>query len=209
MSLLEDSWKQREEQIYPSLFGGAGEGIYLLDASLFNNQFGINDIDPRWLHYGVFKYAPTSDRSTWVYVSSGMSNAWEVDTLEEYSGLGTEFILETDKDSDWAIQILQRLVAFNILVSVGCYGDKPLLDYGDRIPVSIEPNIASVMIVQPNKFPKSFKLISGTVDILQVAGITAEELNYAKINSSERLVNKLLESQNGFTLKADRLSVVQ
>ena len=50
MSLLEDSWKQREEQIYPSLFGGAGEGIYLLDASLFNNQFGINDIDPRWLH---------------------------------------------------------------------------------------------------------------------------------------------------------------
>ena len=208
MSLLEDSWKQREEQIYPSLFGGAGEGIYLLDASLFNNQFDIDDIDPRWLHYGVFKYAPTSDRNTWVYVSSGMSNAWEVDTLEEYSGLGTEFILEMDKDSDWAIDILRRLVAFNILVSVGWYGDKPLLDYGDRIPVSIEPNISSLMIVQPNKFPKFFKLISGKVDILQVTGVTAKELEYAKANSSEMLANKLVESQNAFNLKADRLSVV-
>ena len=77
MSLLEDSWEQREEQIYPQLFGGTGEGIYPLDAALFKNQFGVDDIDPRWLHYGVFKCDPTSKRSTWVYVTSGMSNTWE------------------------------------------------------------------------------------------------------------------------------------
>lgn len=208
MSLLEDSWEQREEQIYPDLFGGTGEGIYPLDISLFNNRFGIDDIDPRWLHYGVFKYAPTSDRNTWVYVTSGMSNAWEVEKPEEYSGLGTEFILETDEESDWAIDTLRNLVAFNVLVSVGHYGDKPLLDYGDRIPVSIEPNISSLMIVKPNKFSESFSLISGKVDILQVTGITAQELDYAKANSSEILANKLLKSQGALTLKTDRLSVI-
>lgn len=72
MSLLEDSWEQREEKIYPELFGETGEGIYPLDASLFDNQFGISDIDPRWLHYGVFKCAPTTDRK------HGLCYIWHV-----------------------------------------------------------------------------------------------------------------------------------
>jgi len=208
MSLLEDSWEQREEQVYPELFGSTGEGIYPLDASLFKNQFGIDSIDPRWLHFGVFKCTPTSDRKTWVYVTSGMSNTWESDDPQEYSGFGTEFILETNEESDWAINALRSLVAFNILVSVGHYGDKPLVDYGDRIPMKIEPNISSLMVVKPNQFPESFDLISGKVDILQITGITAQELDYAKENSSEELANKLFESQGSFTIKPDRLGVI-
>lgn len=208
MSLLEDSWEQREEQIYPELFGGTGEGIYPLDASLFKNQFGIDGVDPRWLHYGVFKCAPTTERNTWLYVTSGMSNAWESDNPEEYSGFGTEFILETDGENDWAINTLRSLVAFNILVSVGHYGDKPLVDYGDRIPMSIEPNISSLMVVKPNQFPESFDLISGKVDILQITGITAQELDYAKENNSDALANKLFESQGSFAIKPDRLGVI-
>lgn len=74
MSLLEDSWEQREEHVYLSLFGGTGQGIYPLDALLFKNQFGVEDVDPRWLHFGVFKCEPASKRDTWVYVTSGMSN---------------------------------------------------------------------------------------------------------------------------------------
>jgi len=208
MSLLEGSWEQREEQIYPELFGGTGEGIYPLDASLFKNQFGVDDVDPRWLHYGVFKCAPTIERNTWLYVTSGMSNAWESDNPEEYSGFGTEFILETNGENDWAINTLRSLVAFNILVSVGQYCDKPLLDYGDRIPMSIEPNISSLMVVKPNQFPESFDLISGKVDILQITGITAQELDFAKENSSEALANRLFETQGSFTIKPDRLGVI-
>ena len=208
MSLLEDSWEQREEQIYPELFGGTGEGIYPLDASLFKNQFGIFDIDPRWLHYGVFKCAPTSDRKTWVYVTSGMSNTWESDEPQEYSGFGIEFILETDEESDWAINTLRSLVAFNILVSIGHYGDKPLVDYGDRIPMKIEPNISSLMVVKPIQLPESFSLISGQVDILQITGITAQELENSKENDSEAIAHILFESEGSFVLKPDRLSVI-
>lgn len=208
MSLLEDSWEQREEKIYPELFGGTGEGIYPLDASLFKNQFDVDDVDPRWLHYGVFKCAPTIERNTWLYVTSGMSNAWESDNREEYSGFGTEFILETNGENDWAINTLRSLVAFNILVSVGHYGDKPLVDYGDRIPMSIQPNISSLMVVKPNQFPESFDLISGKVDILQITGITAQELDFAKKNNSEALANKLFETQGSFIIKPDRLGVI-
>lgn len=208
MSLLEDSWEQREEQVYPQLFGGTGEGIYPLDASLFKNQFGIEDIDPRWLHFGIFKCAPTSERRTWVYVTSGMSNTWESDAPQEYSGFGTEFILETEVESDWAINILRSLVAFNILVSVGHFGEKPLVDYGDRIPMKIEPSIASLMVVKPLQYPEYFDLESGRVDILQITGITAQELEYAKANGSEALALKLFESEGSFALKPERFGVI-
>lgn len=64
MSLLEDSWEQREEIVYPKLFGETGEGIYPLDSEIFQNQFQIQEIDPRWLHYGVFKCPPNESRET-------------------------------------------------------------------------------------------------------------------------------------------------
>jgi hypothetical protein len=208
MSLLEDSWEQREEQIYPDLFGETGPGIFPLDALLFKEQFGVDEIDPRWLHYGVLKCAPTNKRESWIYISSGMSNTWESEEPQEYSGFGTEFLLETESESDWAINVLRSLVAFNILLSVGHYGDKPLLDYGDRIPMSIEPNISNLMVVRPHHYPESFDLISGKVDLLQITGITAKELQFAKENGSDVLANKLLKSQLSFKLKSDRSSVV-
>ena len=208
MSLLEESWEQREEQIYPELFNDLGEGIYPLDVSIFQNQFGVENIDPRWLHCGVFKCSPTDQRKTWIYITSGMSNAWESDEPEEYSGLGTEFIIETESESDWAINSLRSLMAFNILVSVGHYGDKPLLDYGDRVPMAMAPNIKSLLVVKPNKLPDSFELMSGKVDVLQMTGITEAELEFAKNNGSEMLTDKLIQANDSFTFNLERIGVI-
>lgn len=208
MSLLEDSWEQREEQIYPYIFGEIGQGVYPLDASIFINQFGVGDIDPRWLHFGVFKCTPNIDRKTWVYVSSGMSNPWESEQSEDYSGFGTEFILETQNESDWAIDVLRSLMAYNILISIGHYGEKPLLDYGDRIPMKIEPNISTLMIVKPAHFPISFNLKSGKVDILQITGITNSEFEYAKQHSSLAIAEKLLEAQESFVINSKRADII-
>ena len=208
MSLLEESWEQREEVIYKSLFKNLGEGIYPLDAELFRNQFNYENIDPRWLHLGVFKCPPTDERKTWLYVSSGMSNPWESDEPEEYSGYGTEFILETRSESDWAINVIRSLVAFNILVAIGNYGDKPLLDYGDRIPYAIEPNIKCMMIVTPNDYPESFNLKSGRVDFLQVVGITEDEFVHAQENGSDDLAKLLLRNIKSFVTDTGRRSVI-
>jgi len=208
MDLLEESWEQREEVIYKSLFSDLGEGIYPLDAELFKTQFDYENIDPRWMHLGVFKCPPTSDRKTWLYVSSGMSNPWESEEPEDYSGYGTEFILETEIESDWAINVLRSLIAFNILVAIGNYGDKPLLDIGDRVPYSIEPNIKSMMIVAPSDYPESFDLKSGKVDFLQVVGITEDELVHAQENGSDELAKLLLRNIKSFVTDAGRHSVL-
>lgn len=208
MSLLEDSWEQREEKIYPSMLGSTGEGIYPLDASIFQNQFNVEEIDPRWFHYGVFKCPPTDTRDSWVYVTSGMSNAWEAEEPEEYSGFGTEFILETESESNWAIHALRSLVAFNILIAVGKYGDKPLIDYGDRIPLRIEPNISNLMIVEPKGFPNSFKLMSGKVDVLQVTGITSDELEFAQEHGSTALAEKVYSFIGSYKVKPNRSGAI-
>ncbi|MCG8453462.1 MAG: suppressor of fused domain protein [Spirochaetales bacterium] len=201
MSLLEDSWEQREEVIYKNLFGDLGECIFPLDEDIFINGFKQESYDPRWLHHGVFSSPPNGDRKTWLYVTSGMSNPWEAEQVEEYSGFGTELVMETKEKSDWAMNVLRKLMAYNILLAHGIYGDCPLLDYWHRIPFALsrtnseEINICYMMIVTPNHYPQSIELKSGKVDFLHIIGITEKELEYAKKNGSNELYKLLVKEK--------------
>jgi hypothetical protein len=205
MDLLEKAWEEREEVFYKKLFRDIGSGIYPLDFDIFAKNFNQELCDPRWLHYGVFKSPPYNERPTWLYVSSGMSNPWESDEPEEYSGFGTEFILETNEEADWAINIVRNLVAYNILLAHGLIGDFPMLDYGHRIPFSIlpasgeNPIITHLMIVEPDHYQKSFTLSSGRVNFLHIIGITQEELKFAKASSSEGLL-VILKTNNVYPI---------
>nr|WP_301539369.1 suppressor of fused domain protein [Methylomonas sp. ZR1] len=59
-------------------------------------------VDPRWLTHSVFKCPPAENRKTWAYITSGMSNPWEAESPEEYSGLGVEFLMEANTEAIWA-----------------------------------------------------------------------------------------------------------
>jgi hypothetical protein len=72
-------WAYREDTLYPSLFGAESVGIFPLPAQMLTETFQQPNVDPRWLHYGVFQFAPTPTRKSWLHVTSGMSNAWEDD----------------------------------------------------------------------------------------------------------------------------------
>lgn len=61
---LERVWEYREATLYPRLFGGVSRGIFVVPYDMFAKTFGQTNVDPRWLHYGIFEYAPTSDRSS-------------------------------------------------------------------------------------------------------------------------------------------------
>ena len=65
MTDLEEVWRIREEEVYPRLFGRASRGIFVLDRDTFE-AFGVTDLDPRWLSYGVFEFAPTESRRSWL-----------------------------------------------------------------------------------------------------------------------------------------------
>lgn len=193
MSLLDDAWAQREDEIYPMLFEDLGVGISPLTAELFEQQFGCDTPDARWLHHGVFRCPPVESRDTWLYVTSGMSNPWDATEADEFSGLGTEFLIETRQDETWAIPLLQSLMAFNLLLDAGHYGDRPALGLGDRIPQPIAPNLSSLILWAPTHCADAFELVSGHVDLVQVMGITAHELDYAQQHGSAALCSRLTE----------------
>jgi Suppressor of fused protein (SUFU) len=140
---FERVWADREENVFPRLFGPEPRGVFTLSHSIFLETFKQPSFDPRWCHYGVFEFRPTTSRSSWLYVTSGMSNAWEDDEprADGPSGFGCEFVLETTEQGEWAILRMQHLMAFQILLENGRYlGRDPLTPY-DRIPLraSITP----------------------------------------------------------------------
>ena len=59
---FERVWEYREEVLYPSLFGHKSRGIFPIQAEMLTGLFKQETFDPRWLHYGVFEFAPTSTR---------------------------------------------------------------------------------------------------------------------------------------------------
>ena len=196
MSLLERAWAQREEVSFPRLFGPLEQGIYTLSPELFAT-FGVTEIDPRWLHLGVMLAPPTPVRSSWVYVTSGLSSPWESEEPEELSGVGYELVFELPVRADWAIQRLQHLLAFQQLLAVGWYPGKPLLAHGDRVPLrgSLVPGAASKLTfllccegVEP---ASGFDLESGHVDLLYLVGVTESEAQFARETRSEELISLL------------------
>lgn len=206
MSFLEESWEEREEKLYKEIFGDTGPGMFPLSNEIFD-QMNAKGIDPRWLTHGVFKCPPTEHRKTWAYVTSGMSNPWESEEPEKYSGLGVEFLMETENEENWAIEILQTLMAYNLLLTAGKIGDFPPLDYGHRVPFALSKYIKAVMFAHPVNFTDHFFIKSGRVDLMQAVGITPSELEAAKQTSSEEIKNKLVRNTGGLVTSKERASV--
>lgn len=192
--------------MYPTLFGAASRGIFPLSADLFSD-LGHSSTDPRWLFHGVFEFSPTEQRSSWLYVTSGTSNPWEVEPSQfgeqEYSGLGTELVLESPVQAEWAISATRRLLAYNILLAHGHFGTSGPLDYGARIPLdaaidgSAQSLLRSVVVGAATHYPSSFGLASGKVDLLHLVGISESEHQFARVHSSTELI-KLLRQRDAF-----------
>jgi hypothetical protein len=215
---LESVWEHREERVYPALFGPVTRGIFPLSADLFTQTFKQQSVDPRWLHYGVFEFAPTLKRKSWLYATSGFSNPWEQDPSEfgksQFSGFGSELVMEARMQADWAVRTLRQLLAYDILIAHGRFGELDPLRSGARVPlggpINGEPDspICFIAIARPTHYEATFQLDSGRVDMLQVIGITAPERDWAKQHGTHDLVTMLAE-QNAFPVTdPSRKSVV-
>ena len=214
ISPLERVWEHREESVYPSLFGPTSRGTFVLAGDLFTGVFSQESYDPLWLHYGVIEFAPTASRDSWIYVSSGASNPWELESEDygdsEYWGFGTELVLEVPEQAEWAIVILQRILAFNILLAHGRYGDKPALDYGDRIPLRApitlegESLIQNLVVTKPTHYADHFELESGRVDLLHLVGVTDQEIDFAKEHGSSAVYEQLSKAGWSTITQPDR-----
>lgn len=213
---FEEAWEFREERLYPTHFGPQRGGIYVLDGELFTEVFHQESYDPRWLTHGVFEFQPTDKRLSWVYVSSGLSNAWEADLLEPSapSGLGCEFLLQCPAQSGWALVLLQKMVAFQILLAAGRFPGRGLLGIWDRIPLQspIDGNHSQltwvVLTPPPAEYAGVQQLPSGQFQFTQFVGVTEKEAAYARASGSEELLRLLLKNKAAPITAPDRESIL-
>lgn len=211
---FEDVWSDREDRVYRSLFGDLGAGIYTAGAVF--ERFG-KEPHPGWRNHGVFACPPHGDRKDWLYVTSGLSNPWNLDKPGKdpsgLSGLGFELLLETPAAADWAVPLLHNLMAYELLVAVGTYQGAELFEYGNRIPLngSITPAFDSVirwlLVEQPPRIATAFDLASGRVDLFQLVGVTDAEVEFARQTNQDTLVALLQKERVYPATDAARKSV--
>jgi len=195
--LLERTWHAREEGVFQRLFGDLGPGIYTLQPATFE-PFGAKETDPRWLHCGVFESPPSRGRTSWIYVSSGLSNPWWNSATRRpgYSGLGCEFLLELTARAPWGIAHVQNIVAFQLLLTSGHYPDRAPLDSWDRVPLrqpidAHSSELSYLLVAPPDDPSRTFHLESGRVVVYTLVGVTEVEAGFARDQGGERLLEKL------------------
>jgi hypothetical protein len=215
-------WATREEALYPQFFGAMEKGMYPLTAKTFEHYHSGGVPDPRFLFHGVLWSAPNEKHDSWLFVSSGMSNAWEATpetaNPNEYSGLGFEFVMEAPPTAErpaWPVTILHWLMAIQLLVATEKIKGG-LVEYADRVPVGgavdgKESLLRSVLIARPQApcaYPAQFGLITGKVDLMLCVGITEKEREFAKAQGTSGLL-ELLFHRNVFPVTdASRLGLV-
>ncbi|MGE0740032.1 MAG: suppressor of fused domain protein [Hyphomonadaceae bacterium] len=198
---LEEVWRIREEERYPALFGAVCHGIFPLTRELFEGQFKQSDIDPKWLHYGVFEFEPTPSRPSWLYVTSGHSNPWH-EAPSEYretneSGVGAEFTFATSQRGDWAIRTLQSMLAFDILLWADRFQGKPPLSLHDKIPLRAPINgdpscvLRNLIVTEPEGIADEFTLPSGKVLLVGFTAVSDAELTEARTKGSGHMIDQL------------------
>jgi len=212
---FEEAWAFREDRLYASHFGATAEGIYVLDSEMFSSVFHQDAIDPRWLNHGVIEFKPTAGRPNWVYVSSGLSNAWEADTPEpnSVSGLGCEFVFQCPEQARWALLFMRRMVAFQLLLAAGRYPGKGLLAVWDRVPLRspIDGKTSQLtwfLLAPATDFAGVQQLPSGQFQFIQFVGITEKEAEYARAKGSPELFRMLLGQKAAPVTDATRPSIL-
>jgi len=187
--------------MYPTLFGPVSRGIFPLTQQLFAERFDQSDIDPRWLFHGVFEFAPTTARPSWLYVTSGYSNPWDQEPASYdpsgESGAGVEFTFAVSEQGDWAIETLQHMLAFDLLLGAGRIAASDRFSLHDRIPLRAPINgqsecqVRNLVLVEREDGPQEFSLPSGEVILVGFTGITDAELAFAKTHGSPALIERL------------------
>lgn len=214
---LEEVWRIREEDIFPRLFGPPSRGIFPLTDEVFSRRFGPQEIDPRWLTMGVIEFAPTPSRQSWLYVTSGYSNPWNDDPAdydpEGESGAGVEFTLTTVEQADWAIQTLQSMLAFDLLLDAGRFPPSQRLSLHDRVPLHgpidgrLECPIRNLIMVEPEGFDQEFVLPSGVVILVTFIGTTDVETAFARTEGTDELIDRLRAAGHFPSIDPSRSSV--
>ena len=208
---FEETWRYRDYVLYPQQFRSNTDGLIITIPSLAFAQLGVEEIDPRWLHCGVLKFRLPGERAGVACVTSGLSNAWDDERpdAESISGLGIELRIDNAADEDWAVDVLLRLAAMQLLIGAGRLPGARLLGHGDRVRVGADTfgNGSSMTSLLATKVV-DLQLASGTFQMIRLFAITGAERELGSQRGAEALIAVLRERTSYPVNNIARQSVV-
>jgi hypothetical protein len=185
--------RYREDIVYPPLFGPAYQRTFPISEDIVSGLAKVS-LNPHWLERAVIECAPTKTRPSWLYVTSGLSDAWGAEAPRPLApaGLGCEFLLETRIPSPWAVVRLQQLMAFQVLIHEGAFPNRKPLDDFDRVPLRapMGPDASTLtwlMLAPPTGFARKARLQTGFFHFHQVVGISEVEAVFAREQGGDEL----------------------
>lgn len=196
---FESVWADREDRVFRETFGDLGGGVHPATTAHYE-RLRQTPRHPGWLHHGVFACPPHGARTHHAYVTSGLSNPWNLDAPGRdpsgHSGLGFELLLCTPQRADWAVTVLHHLMAWQLLVATGAVSGQPLAP-GQRVPLggpidgSTDGRITWALVEPPSHVAAEFELPSGKVEWLLLVGTTSEEVDFARATNQNVLRARL------------------
>ncbi len=205
MLWFEDIWRDREERLYPELFGPLPKTVLPLKPEAIRAILGPTiTIEEHWQQFAVIEIEANSHHADYIYVTTGFSQPWKIDDPAKldrngFSGYGYEMLVRTPERAGWAVDMLHRLSAYQLGVYNGLLKGK-LFEYYDWMPLNgpVNPQLPAskvrgMLLTRPQDFAARFELRSGQVDLLQVVGITGDELAYGLSLGFSRLERFLYE----------------
>jgi hypothetical protein len=210
-SWFEETWKYRDEVLYPTQFGvKSSDSIVPIPYEAFA-QIGAEQVDPRWLQCGVLTFPPTPTRAAFTYVTSRLSNAWDDDrpNAKSVSSLGIELRLDNTSEEGWPIDVLLRLSAMQLLIGAGRFATARVLDEEDRVRVSPETfGKTSSMVALLATNVAGFQLLSGSFRLIQLFAISDAEHEFAAKRGGKEFLKILREKTSYPTNDIARRSAV-
>lgn len=214
-AFLEAVWTEREDVVYRRLFGDLGDGVFAAGPAPYR-RMKREPGHPGWQHHGVFACPPGGLRQAWLYVTSGLSNPWNLTEPGRdpsgHSGLGFELCLLLPERDDRALQLLHNLMAWQLLVGAGLVAGQPV-DRGQRVPLggsltgAADCALTWVLVERYQPAP-TFALRSGDVDLLVLVGVTEAEVKLAREREQPALVELLQQHGNWPVTDPRRSSLV-
>lgn len=192
-------WRQREERYYTRLFGMLPNTVLPVPQQALMAILPAGTIlKPEWSRHAVIEFEPGEKHRDWLYVTTGLSQPWEIEKEadlqpEGQSGLGFEMVLRSPERASWAVDVLHRLMVYQIGVGAKLIRGK-LFGYGDWMVLNgpISPQVPdtklrAILMSHPRDFEPRFGLPSGRVELLQLVGIAGGELAYLLATGPDRL----------------------
>ena len=186
----------------PLSLGGAFGEFFRCKWGCFTGQFGQSKVDPRSAWPRRVRVRPRRNAAFVVVRSSGHSNPmgaigrrirsrWQ-------SGAGAEFTLATTEAGDWAIRMLQSMLAFDILLRAGRFPGKQHLGLNRQDTASgaaeWRPCLRVANLVHDGAGGHSDRvstLPSGKVLLAGFTAISDDELKEAKKQRLPGLIDRL------------------